>query len=210
MDPEHGALGERRGDVDVETARVGVVKGGGDVVPVVAERGLDLVGLGNGYRRFLGNQVQDCSEALKRQEVGKVRALLGLVLDDEVGQLTMLPSKLGRGRKLHPLGVAEGPLGEGREPADGLDLVAEQLHSRRPVLGGPEHVEDPAPKRELPPLLHLVDALVPGLDQEVGDLTRVHLGAALEREARGTKRGVGHRLGERHGAGDDHCRNRSR
>ena len=85
-----------------------------------------------------------------------------------------------------------------------FDLVAEQLQPRRPVLGGPEDVEDPAPDRELPPLLHLVDALVAGLDQQIGDLAEVDLGAALEREARRAKRRVGHRLGERHGAGDDH------
>ena len=203
MDLERGALRERRGDVDVETARVGVVDRRRDVLPVIAERRLDLLGRGDDHRRLGGNQLERRAKALQRQQLAEVRPL-GVVLEGQLRQLPVLGGELGGRRELHPLGVAEGALGEGREPADRLDLVAEQLHSRRPVLGGPEHVEDPAPNRELPPLLHLVDALVAGLDQQVGDLAEVDLRAALEREARGPQRRVGHRLGERHGAGDDH------
>src|SRR5207244_441105 len=89
------------------------------------------------------------------------------------------------------------------EPADRLDLVAEQLDPRRPVLGRRENVEDAAADRELPALLDLVGPLVAERDQALGDVAEVDLLAGVDREARRTQRGVGYRLGEGHGAGDD-------
>ena len=163
----------------------------------------NLLGRGDDHGGLRGNQLERRAEALQRQQLAQVRPL-ALVLEGQLRQLPVLRGELRGGRELHPLGVIEGALSEGREPADHLDLVAEQLQPRGPVLGGPEDVEDPAADRELPALLDLVDALVSGLHQPIGDLVQVDLGAALEREARRAKRRVGHRLGERHGAGHDH------
>ena len=115
----------------------------------------------------------------------------------------MLERQLGRRVELDPLRLAERALGEGREPADRLDLVAEQLQPRGPVLGRAEDVEDAAADRELAAVLDLVDALVAGLDQQLGDVAEVDLLAAVKDEARRAQRGVGDRLGERDGAGDD-------
>ena len=115
----------------------------------------------------------------------------------------MLERELRRRGELDPLGLAQRALGEGREPADRLDLVAEQLQAGRPLLGRREDVEDAAADRELAALLDLVDALVAGLDEQLGDVVEVDLLAAVEREARRAQRGVGNRLGERDRAGDD-------
>ena len=115
----------------------------------------------------------------------------------------MLERELGRRVELDPLGLAERALGEGREPAHRLDLVAEQLEPHGALLGRREDVEDAAADRELAALLDLVDALVAGLDQQLGDVAEVDLLAAVEDEAGRAQRGVGNRLGERDGAGDD-------
>ena len=93
-----------------------------------------------------------------------------------------------------------------------IDSISSPNSSSRagPVLGGAEDVEDPAPDRELPALLNLLDALVAGLDQELGDVAEVDLRRRVSSvEARRAQRRVGHRLGERHGAGDDHGGSRS-
>ena len=74
----------------------------------------------------------------------------------------MLGVELGGRRQLDPLGVAERALGEGREPAHRLDLVAEELDPHRPLLGRREDVEDAAADRELAALLDLLDPLVAG------------------------------------------------
>ena len=115
----------------------------------------------------------------------------------------MLGVELGRGRQLDPLGVAQRALGEGREPAHRLDLVAEQLDPHRALLGRREDVEDAAADGELAALLDLLDPLVAGGDEVAGDRAEVDLLAAGEREAGGAQRGVGNRLGQRRGAGDD-------
>ena len=52
------------------------------------------------------------------------------------------------------------PLGEGREDADLLDLVAEELDPQRLPTGGGKDVDDPAPHRELPALLGSLDPFV--------------------------------------------------
>ena len=80
----------------------------------------------------------------------------------DLRQLAVLGRKLcGRGY-LHLLHVAERTLGEGREPAQRLDLDVEHVDPHRPLLGRREHVEQSASQRELSPLLHLVDPLVAG------------------------------------------------
>ena len=59
------------------------------------------------------------------------------------------------------LGV-EGALGERRERADLLDLVAEELHPQRLTAGRGEDVDEAAADGELPALFHTVDPLVAG------------------------------------------------
>jgi hypothetical protein len=47
-------------------------------------------------------------------------------------------------------------VGDGREPAQRLDLVAEQVNPDRALLGGRVDVEQATADRELPPVLDLV------------------------------------------------------
>ena len=54
----------------------------------------------------------------------------------------------------------ERALREGREDADLLDLVAEELDAQRLSTGGGKDVDDPAAHRELPALLRPLHALV--------------------------------------------------
>ncbi len=115
----------------------------------------------------------------------------------------MLGVELGRGRQLDPLGVAERALGEGREPAHRLDLVAEELDPHGALLGRRVDVEDAAADGELAALLDLLDPVVAGGDEVAGGPVEVELAALLEREAGRAQRGVRNRLGERRGAGDD-------
>ena len=190
----------------------------GHVLPVVAQRRVDLLGGGEDQRRGVVDQVERGAERIHREEitdrrraplrVRRRRALLQLVRlgKRQLGHLAVLERELGGRVELDPLGLAERPLGEGREVADRLDLVAEQLEPRGPLLGGGEHVEDPAANRELAPFLHLLDPLVTRLDQELGDVAEVDLLAAMKGEARRPQGGVGNRLGERDRGGDDHGR----
>ena len=70
-----GALGQRRGDVDVEVVGVVGVHRGGRVLPVVAQRGLDLLGGGEDDRGAVGDQVERSAEVLERQQLGQVGEL---------------------------------------------------------------------------------------------------------------------------------------
>ena len=97
-------------------------------------------------------------------------------------------------------------LREGREPADRLDLVAEELEAGSTVLRGAEDVQDAPAERELPARLDLIDALVPRFGQELGAEGEVDLLSHPQREALGAKRRVGHRLGQGDRAGDHHWR----
>ena len=175
------SLGEWVGDVDVEVAGVGVVHRRGHVLPVVGERRRGLLGGGEDDRRPVADQLQRRAKRFHRQQRGDVRAL-GLIAC-HLRELAMLERQLGRRVELDLLGLAERALGEGREPADRLDLVAEQLQPRGAVLGRAEDVEDAAAHRELAPVLDLVGALVARLDQELGDVGEVDLLAAVEDEA---------------------------
>jgi hypothetical protein len=120
----------------------------------------------------------------------------------------MLGGELGRWRELDRLRVPQRALGEGGEPADGLDLVAEELDPRGPILRGAEDIEDAAPHRKLPPLLHLVDPLIASLHQPAGHLAEVDLLADAEAESRGPERRLRHRLGQSHRARDHDRRRR--
>ena len=170
---------------------------------MIVERRADLLGGGEHDRRRLADQIERGAERVDGQDLGDARAL-AVLLGGDLRQLAVLERELGGGVELDPLGLAERALGEGREPADRLDLVAEQLQPSGPILGRAEDVEDVAADRELTAVLDLVDTLVAGLDEQLGDVAEVDLLTAMKDEALGTKRGVGHRLGQCHGRGDDH------
>ena len=94
-------------------------------------------------------------------------------------------------------------LREGRERADALDLVAEELDAQRLAAGGRVDVDDPSPERELAALLHPVDALVACEGEVLGERVDPRLLADLEAERLGTCSGRRHALSER-GRGRDH------
>ena len=198
--PHGRPLGERLGDVDVQMAGVGVVHRRGDVLPVVAQRGRYLLGGREQDRGLVADQLQRRAERLHRQQLGDVGALS--VLARDLGQLAVLERQLGGRVELDAFRLAERALGEGREPADRLDLVAEQLQPRGALLGRGKDVEDAAAHRELAALLDLVGVLVAGLDQELGNVAEIDLLAAVQDEPLGPQRCVGHGLGQRHGARD--------
>ena len=85
----------------------------------------------------------------------------------------MLGGELGGGRDLDRVGLAQRALGEGREPAQRLDLDVEQVDADRALLGRRVDVEQAAADRELAAVLDLVDALVAGGDEVGGDLVEV-------------------------------------
>ena len=85
----------------------------------------------------------------------------------------MLGGELGAGRDLDRVRVAQRALGEGREPAQRLDLDVEQLDADGALLRGREDVDDPAAQGELAALLDLLDALVAGADEVGGQLVEV-------------------------------------
>src|SRR5581483_4351473 len=93
--------------------------------------------------------------------------------------------------------VAERALGERRERADALDLVAEELDAQRLAAGRREDVDDPAADRELPALLDAVDALVAGDGERFGEGIDARLVAARDSHGPRTHVGRRHRLGER-------------
>ena len=112
--PRLGPLGERLVDlrrVDVEVARVLVVERRADVLPVVAQRRLDVLLGGDDDLRALRDQLEQRVEVLDRQQLGDVRAVL--VGRGDLGQLAVLGRELGRGRDLDAVGLPQAALGEG-------------------------------------------------------------------------------------------------
>ena len=192
---ERGASLEVVGDVHVEAPRVVPVHGGRHVLPVVTQGAGDLLLLGDRDEGALGHQVQRSLETVNGDQLREVRPLL-LVggVGDQVRELAVLGAQLRRGGQLDALGVAERALGEGREPAHRLDLVPEQLHPDRPLLGRRVGVEDVAPDRELAALLDLLAPLVARLGQQLGDVRQVHRFAHAQRQAVGAQLGVRDRL----------------
>ena len=183
---------QRIGEIDVEALGIVGVHRRGHVLPVIAEGAGDLLARRDRHQRRLRHQVE-------RRAV---------TLNNVLGFLAVLGGELRRRCQLDPLGVAEGALGEDREPPQRLDLVAEQLHPHRPLLGRRIDVEDAAADRELAPLLDLVDTLVAGVGEEHGDVGQVHRLALVERQALRPQRPVGNGLGERYRACDDYGRRR--
>ena len=200
--PQASAPRERLGHVHVEAPGVGVVHRRGHVLPVGAQRGLDLLGSRDQEGGVVRDQVERRAERRDRQELGEIRSLA--VVQGRLGQEPVLGRELGRGRELDLGDLAEGALGEGREPANRLDLVSEQLEPGGALLGGREDVHDVAARRKLAALLDLVDPLVAGLHQELRGEGEVDLLTRREREPLRPKRRVRHRLRQRDGAGDHH------
>ncbi len=173
-------------------------------MPVVGEPGAKLLGGRDHHRRLVRNQVEERAEPVDGQDLGDVGAFGRVLARSDLGQLAVLGAELGGGRDLDLFGLAQRALGEGREPAQRLDLVAEQLDPHRPLLGRGVDVEDASAHRELAALEDLLLALVAQLDQALERLLEVDLLADAQREPVWAKLRVGHPLHERHGARHDH------
>ena len=102
----------------------------------------------------------------------------------------MLGGQLGGGRDLDHVGLPQAALGEGAEPPQRLDLDVEQLDADRALLGRREEVDDAAPHRELAAVLDLLDALVAGGHQVVGQLVEVQQVALGDLQPVGAQRRV--------------------
>ena len=88
-------------------------------------------------------------------------------------------------------------LGERREGADRLDLVAEELDPERLAAGRREDVDEPAADGELAALLDALDPLVARERERLGELLERPLAADLELERLRALIGRRHALGER-------------
>ena len=190
--------------VHVQVVGVGVVEGGGHVVPVVAQAGRQLLLRRDHHQAALGDQGQHLAEAVHGQHLGHVGALALLGAGGDLGQLTVLGRQLGGGLDGHRVHLLQRPLGERGEEGQALDLDVEQLAAHRALLGGRVHVQDVAAQRELAALLDLVDAVVAAAHEPLGGLVQVQQLALLDRKAVWAQLGVGHLLGQRHGAGHHH------
>ena len=121
----------------------------------------------------------------------------------EIGKLAMLRGELVGRRDLDALPFSQRALGEGREPAQRLDLDVEELDADRPLLGRRVDVEQPAAGRELAAVLDLVDALIAGRDESGHAVVEVEQVADAQLEGVRAQRGIGHLLAERHRGDDD-------
>ena len=183
-------------DVDVELARVGVVHRRGHVRPSGRRSAGPISSAAASTTAVsLVDQVEGGAEAIEREQLGERRSgsLAVLACRPSAASASSRCSgvELGGGVELDPLGLAERALGEGREPADRLDLVAEQLEPRRALLGRAEDVEDAAADRELAALVDLVDALVARPDEQLGDVAEVDLLAAVRAKPAGRSEASG-------------------
>ena len=183
--------------------RVGVVERGADVVPVVAQGGLDVLLGGEDHLGLAGQEVEQLAEVVDREQLGDVGALVRVLERRDLGQLAVLRRQLGGGRDLDHLGLAERALGERGEPAQRLDLVVEQVDADGALLRGRVHVEQAAADGELAAVVDLVDAVVARGDEVVRRLVEVEQLAHPEREAVGPQRGIGDLLAQRDGRHDD-------
>ena len=184
-------------------AGVTVVERGTDVLPVVGERRRDVLLAGDHDRRVLRRQLEERVEVLDREQLGDVGPVVLVLERRDLSELAVLLSELGRRLDLDEFGVAEGSLSEGGEPSERLDLVAKQVDAHRAILGGGEHVEEPAADRELAPVLDLIDALVAGRDEVERRLVEIEQVPLFEHEPVRAEGWVGDLLGQRHRAYDD-------
>ncbi|CAB4926681.1 unannotated protein [freshwater metagenome] len=209
-DPQLGAtvelLHDRLGP-HVQVPGVLVVEGGADVVPLVPQRGLDLLVGDDDHRGVLRHQVEERAEAVDGQEARDVGALLALLRRLQgVGDLVapVLRGELGGRGHVDPVQLAEGALGVDGERADRLDLDVEEVHADRVVLRRREDVEDAAADRELAAVVDLVHAGVPAGDEVLRAVVEVQQLARPEAEALRAQRGIGDGLRQGGGGGHDH------
>ena len=202
-----GAAGERGldlGGLDVEVVGVGVVEGGGDVLPEVGERRSDLL-LGREHRDGgVGHEVQEGPEVADRQELRDVRPALRALHGRQLRELARRCVELGGRGDLDGLGITQGPLREGREPAQRLDLVTEEVDPHGPILGCREQVDEAAADGELPAVLHLVDPFVAGGGEVGRELVEIH--QITDRQAKSVRaqRRIRDLLRQGDGADDHH------
>ena len=163
--------------------RVLVVEGRADVLPVVGECRLDVLLGGDHHRGVGGGDVEQRVEAVGRQQLGDVGALVGVGQRGDLGGLAVLGRQLGGRRDLDGLELAERALGERREVTQRLDLDVEQVGADRVVLGRREDVDDAAADRELAAVVDLLDALVARVDERDRELVEVDQVALGDREA---------------------------
>ena len=204
---ELGALvesGVERLGLHVELVRVLVVEARRHVLPVVAQRGRQLLLGGDRHQGVVRHEVEQLAEAVHGQDVGHVGAIVLVAGRRDLGQLAVLGRQLGGGRDLHALGLLQRALREGGEPGEPLHLDVEQLAAHRALLGGRVHVEDVAADRELAALLHLLHPLVAACHELVGGLVEVDEAALLDLEPVRAQRRVRHLLGERDRRGHEH------
>ena len=190
----------------VQVVGVLVVEARGHVLPVVAQRGSQLLLRGHRDQRVLRHQVEQLAEAVHGKHVGHVGALGLVARGGDLGELALLRRQLRGRRDLHPLGLLQRALREGREPGEPLHLHVEELAADGALLGGRVDVEDVSSQGELPAVLDLVHALVAAGHELFGRLLQVEQAALLDLEAVRAQLGVGHLLGQRHGRRDEHRR----
>ena len=92
-----------------------------------------------------------------------------------------------RDRRVVSSAACERTLGERREGAHLLDLVAEEVDAERLATGRGEHVDDPAADGELASLVDAVDALVAGERELLREPVDARLVAHPELERRGSR-----------------------
>src|SRR5450755_1582401 len=150
----------------VEVMGVLVVERRGHVLPVVVECRREVLLAGDDHGGVGRREVEEGAEVLERGDLSQLAVLLG---------------ELRCRRHLDQLRVSERALGEGREPAQRLDLIAEQVDPDGAVLGGGVEVEQATADRELTTVLDLVDTLIPGRDEVPRGLVEIKQIAGAER-----------------------------
>ena len=93
----------------------------------------------------------------------------------------------------------------GVEPAHGLDHVAHELYARRLEIAGGKDIENASADRERAVLFNRILPGEAGVDEEVGQVERLDLGAGLDRERRAQQasRGAHPRQEGRRGRDDE-------
>ena len=183
---------------EVEVVGILIVDRGADVLPVIAKRRGDLLLCGDDHLRPFADQVERRHEAVHREQLGYVGAILRVDDGRDLRGLAVLGCELGRRGDPHLLDLLQRALGEDRELADRLDLDVEAVDPHRVLAGGREAVENAAADCELAAFGDLLLAAIAGLDQRLGHLVEVDQPAPGEREGPGPQRRVGELLRERH------------
>ena len=133
--------------------------GSSSVAPVERQLGEALVGPDGAHLVGLPDEIGRALE--RRHEVAGASTAARLELVVGSVDLDELAPPLGRRVDRRRLDLPQRALGERRERADLLDLVAEELDPQRLAAGRREDVDQAAADGELPPLLDPLDALVP-------------------------------------------------